>query len=148
MWSWFIRSSPVYGDEIIYPQIFSLLKSRINQGETFQPNEATEAFFAMTKLFQNKDVCCHASLRNCSLSFMWAFFSHFNFIILCAIIAWGICDRRRGRTQQLSKNPLLTQCGWEIRSQCLTVAFCRARCARWSTSRSRRCRRSLKMSLS
>jgi len=29
----------------------------INQGVQLGPTEATEAFFAMTKLFQSKDVC-------------------------------------------------------------------------------------------
>ena len=37
--------------------VFSLCDVTDSQGETFGTSEATETFFAMTKLFQNNDVC-------------------------------------------------------------------------------------------
>jgi coatomer protein complex subunit gamma len=54
-----LQEARAFNDSLINPRKCTLILSKVlyllNQGETFGSTEATETFFAMTKLFQSKD---------------------------------------------------------------------------------------------
>ncbi len=56
-----MREAKIFSDSVLNPTRCSRVLTRvlylITQGETFNSDESTELFFAVTKLFQSQDVC-------------------------------------------------------------------------------------------
>jgi hypothetical protein len=56
-----MREAKIFSDSVLNPAKCSRVLTRvlylITQGETFNSDESTELFFAVTKLFQSQDVC-------------------------------------------------------------------------------------------